>query len=335
MIHGGPNTQIRGTLRHMPQQGVQALFFDSWKPLRAGECDLVHLFGANIGTYHLARELRGEGIPTVVSPILFSTHSPTFVRVGLAGSRLLQKLGAGLWSDYVFQADICNWARKVLPNTRAEAGLVAKGLGVPQANLRVIPNGVDERFADADPSIFRNRYGLKDFILNVGHVGPGRKNTLRLIRALGGIDRPAVIIGRITKGHGGEECVHEASKRRNILLIDGLDHDSPLLASAYAACRVFVLPSLFETPGIAALEAALAGARVVITPYGGTKEYFEDMATYVDPESVESIRGAILAALDEKESRRLRDHVRSNFLWQEVARKTALAYREATGGTAA
>ncbi len=35
-----------------------------------------------------------------------------------------------------------------------------------------------------------------------------------------------------------------------------LDHDDPLLASAYAAARVFALPSWFETPGLAALEAA-------------------------------------------------------------------------------
>ena len=38
-----------------------------------------------------------------------------------------------------------------------------------------------------------------------------------------------------------------------------LDHHDPLLASAYAAARVFALPSWFETPGLAALEAALAG----------------------------------------------------------------------------
>ena len=46
-----------------------------------------------------------------------------------------------------------------------------------------------------------------------------------------------------------------------------LDHHDPLLASAYAAARVFALPSWFETPGLAALEAALAGCSVAITPY--------------------------------------------------------------------
>ena len=38
-----------------------------------------------------------------------------------------------------------------------------------------------------------------------------------------------------------------------------LDHHDPLLASAYAAARVFALPSWFETPGLAALEAGPGG----------------------------------------------------------------------------
>ena len=55
-----------------------------------------------------------------------------------------------------------------------------------------------------------------------------------------------------------------------------LDHDDPLLASVYAAARVFALPSWFETPGLAAARRLrLAGVRpVAITPYGSTREYF-------------------------------------------------------------
>ena len=49
------------------------------------------------------------------------------------------------------------------------------------------------------------------------------------------------------------------------------------LASAYAAARVFALPSWFETPGLAALEAGLAGCAVAITPYGSTRDYFGDL----------------------------------------------------------
>lgn len=331
ILHGGPNTQIRNTMKHMASQGVEVSFFDPWTSFKHKDSDVFHLFAANIGTYHLAREISTLGIPLVVSPIIYGNRSPAFIRNALLLARLAGKIGAGLWSDYGVTAQICTWARKVLPNTRAEAALMSNGLGIAQAKIQVIPNGVDERFAGGDPSLFKAKYGIDKFILNVGHIGHGRKNVLSLIRALSHIDHPAVIIGRIIKSEYGEACVREASNYRHILLIDGLDNDSDMLASAYAACDVFVLPSMFETPGIAALEAGLAGAKVVITPHGGTKEYFGDMATYVEPGSVAGIRNGIIKALSRARTPVLQDHIRREFLWPRIAEKTAQVYRDVLG----
>jgi glycosyltransferase involved in cell wall biosynthesis len=331
ILHGGPSTQIRNTAKHLPKSGVNVRFFDPWSPLRREDADVFHIFAANIGTYHLALEIRALGIPLVVSPIIFSRHSPAFIRRALTFGRALQRAAKGIWFDYGITAEMCQWAARVLPNTEAEGELVAQGLGVDPGKIRVVPNGVDERFYTADPTPFIEKYGIKDFILNVGHTGHERKNVLALIRALAGVDHPAVIIGRFISGEYGDACRREAAKYPRILLIDGLDHGSEMLASAYAACDTFVLPSMFETPGIAALEAALAGAKVVITPYGGTKEYFGEFATYVEPGSVDSIRAGITAALKAKKVSGLREHVRKSYLWQNVARMTARAYGEVIG----
>ena len=186
---------------------------------------------------------------------------------------------------------------------------------------------MEERFAHGDPSLFTGTYGVGKFILYVGHIGHERKNVLSLIRALGAIDHPAVLLGPVLKNAYGNECVRQAAKYKQIHVIDGISHDSDLLASAYAACSVFVLPSFFETPGIAALEAALAGAKVVITPHGGAREYFGDSAVYVDPHSVNSIRSGVLSALRADPTYSLREHVRSHFLWGSVAKRTAAVYR--------
>ncbi|MGA9115211.1 MAG: glycosyltransferase [Bacteroidota bacterium] len=335
ILRGGPHTQIRGTAEHLPEFGVTPQLFDPWSGFRPGEWDLFHLFAANIGTYHLAREIHALGVPLVVSPVIYSRHSTAFVRTALGVTRLLGRAGRGIWSDYGLAADICGWASRVVPNTEAEAHLLRQGLGVPGSKIRVIPNGVEERFAAADPALFRKQYGLEGFILNVGHTGHERKNVLNLIRALAGIPHPAVIIGRIIRSPYGERCREEAARHRHILLLDGLPHESPMLASAYAACDVFVLPSEFETPGIAALEAALAGAKIVMTPHGGTREYFGEMADYVEPSSVESIREGIRRALARARTPRLRDHVLREYTWRSVARKTAALYAEVAGGAPA
>jgi len=332
ILRGGVNTQIRKTKEGLVQLGIEAQLFDQWSTFDASSCDLFHIIPANIGTYHLAREVCALGIPLVISPVTFSLHTSRFIRTVLAGTRLLQKTGRGIWSDYAIMEDLCLWSSGVLPNTRAEAALVSRSFGVPRGKIHVIPNGVDGRFMHGDPSLFRKQYGLENFLLTVGHTGHERKNVLRLIKALADVDHPAVIIGRIIDSAYGRACVNEAAKHKHILLLDGLDNASEMLASAYAACDTFVLPSLFETPGIAALEAALAGAKIVITAHGGAREYFGGMAEYVDPYSVVSIRDGVRRMLERKKDPLLKEHIRSEFLWSRVAEKTLGAYRAILAG---
>ena len=334
LIHGGPTVQIMETRRHLQQLGVQAELFNMWASREEiMDCDLVHLFASNFDVYGLARHFHERKMPYVVSSIFYTRRPSWTVRSIVGIHKFIRKIHRGVWWDYGFNRDVCTWAEAVLPNTREEAILIHKGLGIPTEKITVIPNGVSESFLHGDPELFTRKYGMKNFILNVGHIGPDRKNVLALVKALAEIDHPAVIIGQITRGGESEAILKEAQRNKNLLIIDGLDHDSPLLASAYAACDVFALPAKFETPGIAALEAALAGAKIVITPYGGTREYFLDFAEYVDPYSVESIRKGIEKALQAPGSDQLRQHIMEHFTWDKIARKTMEVYRKvlATG----
>ncbi|MBP6672810.1 MAG: glycosyltransferase family 4 protein, partial [Bacteroidetes bacterium] len=292
-----------------------------------GSGDLVHLFSANLGTFHLASVLNNFSIPFVASSIFFTQHSASYIRNILAFSRTLKKFKSGLWTNYDYTQQICQWSKAVLPNTVDEGKLIEEGMNISGKKIRVVPNGVEPRFEFGDPSLFKKKYGIENFILNVGHIGPARKNVLQLIRALKLIDHPAVIIGKVSDTPDGKRCIEEARQSKNITIIEGLANDSEMLASAYAASSVFALPSLFETPGIAALEAALAGSRIVITPHGGTKDYFGTMAEYVEPDSVESIRSGIIRALNAPRTSALQNHVKQEFLWSNVAKKTLAVYQ--------
>jgi glycosyltransferase involved in cell wall biosynthesis len=332
LLKGGPRTQILQTKRELEKLNVNVSLFDSWQEFRKDNVDLVHLFGANIGTYHLARELRKLGVPMVVSPIFYSRHSSPVIRSFVATASLARRVVRGVWIDHGLAAEICRWAQAVLPNTTDEARKVEKGLGIPAERITVVPNGVDERFYGATPTAFVERYGVENFVLNVGHVGPGRKNVLRFIQALERITAPAVIIGRVEDNSYGRACVAEAKKNPRLLILDHLPNDSELLASAYAACDVFALPSMFETPGIAALEAGLAGAKVVITKYGGTREYFQDDAEYVEPTSVELIHHGIVTALNKPKHPALRERILATYTWDRVAQQTLAAYTKVLNG---
>jgi glycosyltransferase involved in cell wall biosynthesis len=329
MLKGGPRTQILQSKAELEQLGVRATLFNGWKEFRRNEYDLVHFFGANIGTYHLAREMHKIGMPMIVSPIFFTRRSIDFVRRVVKTGRLLKKLSRGIWTDYGMMAEMCSWATVLAANTVEEATLFTKGMNVPEEKIRIVPNGVEARFEKAKPALFRKTYGLEKFILTVGHIGPDRKNVGRLIQALEGINHPAVIIGRIEDTTEGRRCLKLAKKNPRLTILDSIPHDSDLLASAYSACDVFALPSLFETPGIAALEAGLTGAKIVITPHGGTREYFGELAEYVDPFSVKSIRTGIQASLIREKSLELRHRIKKEYLWSSVAAHLRSVYEEA------
>lgn len=331
MVGGGPRVQALQTARHLADFGVETTFFNPWEHYAPEAFDLAHVFGANMMTHDIALRLRQFGWRFAVSSIFYTMRSPGTMRLVRAAERLAGRLGAGVWTDYGLTARVCGYADAVFPNTEAEAEQLAAGLGVDRGRITVVPNGVEERFADADPEPFRRAYGLSNFVLCVGHIGSARKNVLALVRALAAVDHPAVIIGRVQDGPYARQCLEEARRNRNILVIDGLSNDSPLLASAYAACDVFALPSHFETPGIAALEAGLAGAKIVITPHGGTREYFADHADYVEPRSVRSIAEGITRALNRPKNDALRERIRARYLWHHVAERTAEAYRRVVG----
>jgi glycosyltransferase involved in cell wall biosynthesis len=206
----------------------------------------------------------------------------------------------------------------------AEARQLVRLFGVAGRRIHVVPNGVSPRFAAATPDHFHARFAADDFVLYAGRIEP-RKNVLGLVRAVRSIGRRLVVIGAAPPGHEGYARACRKAGENSVRWLGAREHDDPLLASAYAAARVFALPSWFETPGLAALEAALAGTAVVITPFGSTREYFGDRVAYARPDRPHTIGRAIEQTWDGPDPR-LAAEVAARFPWSEVARRTAEVY---------
>jgi glycosyltransferase involved in cell wall biosynthesis len=218
--------------------------------------------------------------------------------------------------------DLCDLA---LPNSRAEANQLTTLFGFDPSRIRVVPNGVDSQFARADAWLFRSTFGDEPFVLYCGRIEP-RKNVLGLVRAMAELKKRLVIFGDVVPGDDAYGRACRDAGREFLQWEPRLDHDDPLLASAYSAARVFALPSWFETPGLAALEAGLAGCAVVVTPWGCTREYFSESAVYARPDRPREIRRAISEAWEAGPDPRLRRRIGERFCWSVVARVTAEAY---------
>ncbi|MBS4029779.1 MAG: glycosyltransferase family 4 protein [Ignavibacteriales bacterium] len=323
---GGLFIQATKTAEYLKANNIEVTLHNAWEHIHLTQFDAVHIFGAGIGTYHFAREIHKRNIPFILSPVHFSSHSVKKIRMALNVQSSFRKIISGTWTDIGIVEEMCKWATGIVPNTSDEAKLLTEGLKIPKEKIHIVPNGVEERFATATPDEWKEKFGTENFVLNVGYWGK-RKNTLPLIRALKKLSLPAVLIGGYANDEYGKLCIQELADAKNIHTLDSLEHDSSLLASCYAAAKVFVLPSLFETPGISALEAGLAGANIAITKFGGTEEYFLAHASYLDPHSEESIAETILSTFQKEKTTALREHILQNFMWESVAKKTEEAYK--------
>lgn len=326
LVNGGVREQVMQTAKHLRDLGVDITFISPWETVP--KMDIVHVFYAGAETLNVLSLVSALNIKTALSPVFFSNRSASVIRKSLRFEQFLSLLGSGIRSDFGIKAEACKKADIILPNTSDEAALLEKGLNIPKGNIQVVPNGVETRFLAAQPDEFVQKYGLKDFVLFVGQAGAPRKNVLSLLKAASELDFQVVIIGSFYSNSYGDECIALAKKLSNVTLIETLPHDSSLLSSAYAACKTFILPSYYETPGIAALEAALAGANIAITEKGGTKDYFLNHASYLDPKSVQSVKEAIKTSMKTDKSADLKNHILAHYTWLQVAENTLTIYKK-------
>jgi glycosyltransferase involved in cell wall biosynthesis len=204
-----------------------------------------------------------------------------------------------------------------------EIGMLAKVASNVRTPFTVVHHGVAaQQFANADARDFTDRYGLADFILCVGSI-ERRKNQLLMVEAARELDRPIVLIGPVHPGDGDYLAKCRVRGGDALTYIDWLPRE--LVASAYKAAAVHVLPSFAEGSALSTMEAAAAGCDIVTSNRGSEFEYYGDLARTCDPLSPTSIRMAIEHALLHPRGEQLANHMRS-YSWSRTAEATLDAY---------
>lgn len=297
-LPGGGEMQIQKYHQNMPGE-CDIILHDIWHP-RLAEARIFHHFHMVAGAEGFLAYVKSLHSKIVLSPNLWINATNG------------ENLDLKQIQRYYEMADT------IICNSKAEIDNLGTFTNIPKEKARVVPNGVDLFFmTPASETKFREWANVKGpYLLSVGNIEK-RKNQLGAIRAARAAKLPLICIGRIREKDYFDECVREGAGG-SFQFLGHLDQMDSRLAAAYQNCEAFIFPSQLETPGIAALEAAAAGARVLITQEGSAREYFLDHVDYVNPNDQDSINRGLNHTLSRPRSSELRRHIIENYSWPHV-----------------
>ena len=223
--------------------------------------------------------------------------------------------------------------------------------GYPEAKIRVIHNGVDEkkydatRFSPGEIKEFREKIGVghAPMIFFIGRL-TWVKGVDTLVRAMVHIrkeipDAKLVILGVGDMDQMLEHMVHNLHLEENVILHFRMAPEEERLRY-YAASDVVVLPSKYEPFGIVCTEAMSMGKPVVVGARGtsGFREQVipsgEGICGYhinpYDPMDIAKFVVEILKHPDLAETMGTngRNRVKEQFTWDTASENTLRVYRE-------
>jgi len=177
------------------------------------------------------------------------------------------------------ERDLAGSCHQIIATTEKEKDELIRHYGASPEKIGVVPCGVNlDLFRPIDKEIARQQLGFGDdkIILFVGRIEPlkGIERLLRAMTYLQNSHRPRLVI------IGGDEHSRDEVKRLKRLSRDLHIEGSVTLSGLirheelpyfYSAADVCVVPSYYESFGLAALESIACGTPVVATDVGSLK----------------------------------------------------------------
>jgi glycogen(starch) synthase len=307
--------------------GVLARFFDRVDRFRNVDVIASHDWLTAIAAREIAEELK--------RPLVVTFHD-----------EVIGKHFGNLPGEAHFARDLealtAHDATRVIANSQFLAAEIVQHYGVPAERVTAIPGGIDPAIlalsAEHRVVDFRTALARDDeiLVLYVGRLDPekGLRTLAEAALASAAVDAR---LRFLIAGTGREEpWLREAlaplgPRARFVGYVAG-----EALALLYRAADIVVIPSLYEPFGLVALEAMQSMAAVVVARSGGLAEIVRDGedGLLFPPGDSSALADAICRLAREGVVRRklglaAAAHVRRDFDWSSVARRTRSVYEEA------
>jgi glycosyltransferase involved in cell wall biosynthesis len=340
---GGDTIQILQTARHLVQLNIKVDIRLTDEKINYHEYDLLHFFSL-IRPSDILPHIKNRNIPFVITPLLidYSEYDQKY-RKGISGKLFRYLSGDQIeyiktiarWTmgqqkiknfSYLFKGQkksietILKRAAMLLPNSTMEYHQLVHSYSMTPP-FSIIPNGIDEKLFASTV----NEQKDENMVLCIARI-EGLKNQINLIKGLNNSKFQLFIIGNHAANQTDYYVQCKKIARENIHFIDHLPQEE--LIKYYQKAKVHILPSWFETCGLATLEAAAMGCNVIITDRGYASEYCNGYAFYCDPSSPSSILEATDKASKAECPKIFQQKIFADYTWRNAACKTLKAYKK-------
>ncbi|MET7336169.1 glycosyltransferase family 4 protein [Nonomuraea sp. NPDC005650] len=268
-------------------------------------------------------------------PVVGTIHHPISVdrRIELEAATGGKRLSLRRWYGFVkMQSRVAPRLSPILTVSESSLADIHRDFNVPQANMRLIPLGVDTRYFHPRPDKPRR----KGSIVAVASADSPMKGVATLLRAVAKLaterDVHLTVVSRPTPGGPTEQLVQELSLQDRVRFVHGITDDE--LGELIATSEISVVPSLYEGFSLPAVEHMACGTPLVASRTGALPEVVGDAAIQVAPGDPEEL-ATVLRRLHDSPEERERvgqagyDRVMERYTWHVVAKRTVEAYFEA------
>ena len=225
---------------------------------------------------------------------LFSPNAKIWLKLDASIEGLKDFLILISKNSTIKQRIISNRYKKILSKidlisteTRCTYDLLKENPFTESLNIQIIPNGLEEKKSEK-PNVKQN------LIISVARFGTYQKNTELLLNALAKVSLgtwKVFLIGPIeTKEQNFQKIIDVFFDKnpdlKEKIIFTGNINNSELIDEYYEKAKIFILPSRFESFGIAILEALSKGDYLILSDVGAARDLVknEDFG-YILPES--------------------------------------------------
>jgi glycosyltransferase involved in cell wall biosynthesis len=345
LSYGGKEIQLLqyyNKIKELDGDKFEIKLLNYWDIESLKEVDIIHFFGYSNWFNDLMTTVKSKykNIKIVVSPTYYISNIFRFKIL----SKIFRKFPIPNYFSY--KNSLFSSSDTIICNSNSEVKQMTQLFpAIDKRKFVVLHNAVEESFTtfsdEKNKLLFCQEYNIgPGYLLSVSFFD-SRKNTLNLIKAFlevkDKIKNKLVLIGQ-NRYSNPKEYIQIAKlitqNRDSILHIPYLERNSDILKSAYYNCKIHIMPSLIETPGISNLEALLFGKPIIVGYCEPVFEYFGNKSEYVNPKSIKDISNAIAKVSRKKEKDAISfdnmntQFIQDNYLLEQVIKKLKEIYRD-------